>query len=888
MANPLTGDFEAVLQVSGSTVNRLLATIHQNGGQKTTLPGFTHGTQIRIGDPHAIDGMRGLLKFQVGAPQIDLIHGATDRFWLEVPVRGRYKPDPGTVPIPEFIHGRLRAQYRIDNIDPTCVGWSKLSPEYLWIRVIADTVSFTGTAEDDAPDFVTIGAAIDAATADARITRVARVLLRTRFEATPHKVSRRFRKGSMRSLHVGAHGSLVTAPIGLTVDPPPGDINSINQDLLDGRDFGVAVTREYIMGLVSQQLDAIKASASTTLRLYHRTYVDVGWFGDVDLLVVTIDYSIKLTSVSAQWLGGMIPFPGITVPGGLILITMTGQARTQKAIFNFDVEASQFVVVSFDAAQEEFTAAPFGPADVKLTGTFAPLAEPYAKPYIQTFIANALSGAGALGGALSLTARKNELIKQLTTIDEHANAWFDEAVFTPDGLIVRGRIAVSSRRAPAAAIAITPEQDGYTGFDSWIPGGRIDSFTWTWTWFNNAGQPGSETRTDRFILRRPVGGGRGKFGVMLGLHRPLPGLDGMGRVCLAINGVHVHPVTGALVPVSTTVKCMRFGLDIRLATPGRVFLREWVPGPRDPIGPVAEVAVHEVAGPRAQGHGANTLVVRVGEAWDRDVARSVRDGLASCQRRDAGLVVLVLLRDGTLVRSGPEVLNEFNELVAELEAPLVVNEDVRGSWSTALRLDGDGPEAGGLEWRLITPTGGVTWAHSGRIDPRELGTALDAYLFRSPVADIVQVNPGLPMGTRMSSLEIDPGYIDQLIELDSPCPPPPFGRFDVNAAVTFVMKNSAASEAALRKLKKDYESRETEMFAAVVIDGVDSGDIEWARRSLPDSIMTIPDPDGTIAKRFGVRVWPSHVTVDETGFVTGFDMGVDPALVARSSDEEAS
>ncbi len=30
MANALTGDFEGVLQVSGGTINRLLATLHQN------------------------------------------------------------------------------------------------------------------------------------------------------------------------------------------------------------------------------------------------------------------------------------------------------------------------------------------------------------------------------------------------------------------------------------------------------------------------------------------------------------------------------------------------------------------------------------------------------------------------------------------------------------------------------------------------------------------------------------------------------------------------------------------------------------------------------------------------------------------------------------------
>jgi hypothetical protein len=102
---------------------------------------------------------------------------------------------------------------------------------------------------------------------------------------------------------------------------------------------------------------------------------------------------------------------------------------------------------------------------------------------------------------------------------------------------------------------------------------------------------------------------------------------------------------------------------------------------------VAEVGVHEIGGPTTGGHGANTLLVRVGERWNREVAMSLRDGLASCRRRDAGMVVLVLLGDGTLMRADQDLMAEFNQLTAELEAPLVVNEDVHGSWAKALRMD---------------------------------------------------------------------------------------------------------------------------------------------------------------------------------------------------------
>ena len=867
MANPLTGDFEAVLQVSGSTVNRLLATIHQNGGSNTTLPSFPHRGRLRIGEPHPIDGMRGTIAFQAGAPHIDLIHGATDRFWLALSVRARYTADPGSVPIPEFIHGTIRAQYRIDPIDPSCWGWHQIAAEYLWIRVIPDTVSFTGTAEDDPNDFAIIVQPMDPGVADSRITHLARVLLATRFEATPHKVSRRFRHGSMRSLQVSANRSVVAMPIALAGDPPPGRVDSINQDILDGRHLGIAISRDFIVGRIQHELDALKASFVTSLRLRHRTA-----FVGVKVLEITIDWTVRLTHASVQWLGGIPPMFGVAVPGGVIAVTLKGQARTSRAEFNLDFEVTQFVSLSFDGASEQFTAAPLGAAGVKVFGTFAAVAEPYARPRIQAEVASQVQAAiGGIAASLTLADRKSELITQLQTIDEQADAWFDEAVFTADGVSVRGHIALSPRRPPAPSFS--RDQEEYTALDSWIPGGQIDSFAWSWTWFNNAGASGSDTRSDRFVLRRPPASGRGKFGIKLGVHHPLPGLDGMGQVCLAIRGRHVHPVTGDLVPISARRRCKRFGFDISLGRPERIFVRERAPGPRDPIGPVAEAAIHEVGGPHATPHGANTLVVRVGREWNADVAEALRDGLASSHRRDAGLVVLVLFPDGALERGDADRQRSFEALMAELEAPLIVNEDVRGSWSKALGLADAEAGGDGLEWRLVSPTGGVTWAHRGGLAARQLASGLDHYLFPSPPPELTSPIPALAEGDRVPASAIHGGLIDHLMEMESRCPPPPVGRFGLSTVVAFVSNGSAAVEASLREAAHPPGSADT--FRVVIVDGAQRRDVDELSRSLPEGTLAIPDPDGALSRRFGIRVWPSVLTLNEAGVVTGFDVGHD-------------
>src|SRR5215831_5976069 len=51
MTNPLTGDYEAVLQVAIRQITGLLATLHQNGVQRDNPMTLPHSETTRIGDP---------------------------------------------------------------------------------------------------------------------------------------------------------------------------------------------------------------------------------------------------------------------------------------------------------------------------------------------------------------------------------------------------------------------------------------------------------------------------------------------------------------------------------------------------------------------------------------------------------------------------------------------------------------------------------------------------------------------------------------------------------------------------------------------------------------------------------------------------------------------
>ena len=171
-----------------------------------------------------------------------------------------------------------------------------------------------------------------------------------------------------------------------------------------------------------------------------------------------------------------------------------------------------------------------------------------------------------------------------------------------------------------------------------------------------------------------------------------------------------------------------------------------------------------------------------------------------------------------------------------------------------------------VQWRLVTPTGGVTWAHSGHVGSRELADALDDYLFRSPPPAMLHVTDAPLSGVRVPGYAFESDVIGRLARLDEGCPPPPFERLGLETAVKFIRKNSLSSEAALRAMTDESDPSASEEFRVIVLDGGSREDEERMRDILPDA-MIIADTDGVIAKRFGVHSWPSDIRISRSGII---------------------
>ena len=68
----------------------------------------------------------------------------------------------------------------------------------------------------------------------------------------------------------------------------------------------------------------------------------------------------------------------------------------------------------------------------------------------------------------------------------------------------------------------------------------------------------------------------------------------------------------------------------------------------------------------------------------------------------------------------------------------------------------------------------------------------------------------------------------------------------------------------------------------VIVDGVAARELESL--GLPKEFTVVPDTDGALAKRLGIRVWPTRVAVDAGGIITRLDVG--HSVADRSEDSE--
>lgn len=846
MTNPLTGDFDAVVQVAGRTINRLMATLHQNAGTQTTLPTHPHVISFRINENDDADGVFGWLSAQIGVPQIVLLDRGTDRFDLEIPLRARFLAETGSADLPEYIHGTVRATYKMAKIDENCQGWRTRAADYLWLRVIKNSVRFTGTATDDIPLPYDAGS-------NARIERVVADLLDYRFEAAPHPVRPEFQPGRMISLNHGGQDA-VALGIDLAGGKPGGKVSSINQVFAGGHDFAVAVTTEWLLGQFQPVFDQLTAPVEyrgkTTTRIY-------GPFGiKLDTIETEVHTTTQITSYTYDWRPHGF--------GSSIHFVLNGEIRgTANATFTVE----DVVGVDFSSQDESLTFMHGANPDVRVSADvawyldllgFDDNIENKIRETIRTSVSNALADIPPI----PLAGYHAELGKQLQTLDASGTARFVDADFRQEGIVLQGRIGLTARRPPVVEFTKLPDESGFSALTAWAPGGWIERFVWTYRPGYLAAQ--SQTQQHRYVLTRPPGrfSRWGKQSFKEPVPR-LPGLDGSGEICLEIQGYQIDSVTGNRVSFRAKT-CQLFGGPPSIARNDHVgrlltVLRS-APGP---AGRPRELGVVELSTPGVNPAAANSLVVYTDGGLDADTAQVLAAGLDASVREDAGLTVLLLVDEKAGATHGADLAAEADALSDRIGAHVQIIENVAQSWTRRLSMTPDTPG-----WRLITPNGGFTWAHDGPIASDELAAVLDDHLRPCPRMTFE------PMGTILTEGSAVPPWA---VPATMPSPGqrrhcPRILTIPRSYYLAFVQSDSQPSQDQLAEWQRARAAGPPELPPLLaVVDGNKAQVLQISERY--SDVEVLPDPAGVISDRFGVRIWPTIVGVED-GVITGIRHGL--------------
>ncbi len=878
MSNMLTGGCDAVLGVRRATLRRLLAAMHEHGGQSTEddLPNLPHGLRIRIGDDDPLDGVRGRVQAQLGVPQIELASGtevgplSSAMVAAAWPVRAWFRPDPGTAAFPPFAHGVLKTTFTVA---------LENQPAGPALRFTPAGAVFTSNELASGPA--------------AQVATQALHFLQHWSAESPFVLMLGALDFPLRARSVGdAIAVALPLPQG---QPQPATLVALSQDFTQSAgpaDFAIAVSREYILGLIQPFLDQIKAS--------HPTFeVDPSW------PLPDSTYTVHVKKAVASWTGS-----GATAT---IKLSLEGDATTPTILPNADWDVSLAFHLGFDAVAQTLvlTAAGDPNVDVDVHGPAGGLVEGGATMRVRTEVKNARDAAlpqiqAAVGAALpAQIARFKGLLLQLTS---YVTVSITGADFGPHGIVLGGSVGMPSRtKAPQVTIDGLPDASGYTAFSNWLPGGWITEYRWLWaSWTIDPATgeptlqpvpgplPGTQvwpheqkTFKDRFVVRQGEG-------------IDLPGLGAAEQgathweVCLYVAGTQVDPRTGqdAGYPLDPWGKGLPQPKPLELVTslqdamahPGwcgiggtgtpvryawRHFVRWMQPDPaiekeglwveqtwldHDPQSGggtfVGHLDLLADAGSAAGMPGRAAVFHVLGEESPEAALQVLGDAFRSAEVAPGSFGVYLLIEEGTRARfraDSAAAIRSFARAVPGIEVRVL--EDFRGSWSRVLRTP-----ARRAAVRVFDADFRVAFVSDGRLDVAALSRALGGAGARRDVASAGPLTPISGPGRAPRDLRIETG---------------PAGSINLRhlrgrpLVLGFARAWSDPCLAVLHELRTAHpEMARRRVVVAGILTGADAelSATFQARQRLPFPV--IADGDAAIARACGIQVWPTIVWME--------------------------
>ena len=505
MTNYLTGDYDAILQVSPRLLDGLLATLHQNAAHEDAPLKLPHSGVLRVGDPQdsirvadtlgalgrwmrenklvgrvgsgqtlreelasmAPPGarrvlkdklsilergqpsspppgiVRGTVKLQLSTPTIGLTAGSTFEVNIRADVRAHYYPDSGAI---EMAAPRHPLHGNVDAV--------------FELRTLSTAtgrkLSIRPSAHDDKIRFMAAPGTGLTAEEVARVTATVRATVRERFTPLPVDLPSGFPFSTFKALGSGS-SQAIALPIHLDGTPLSDDhIQSVTHSFIGSSGFAMAISKEYMRTALRTLIDGIKESIESFKRYVNR---------DLDVY-----YTARVTSgPSVSWSSGALTF------------AVDVKLVNHNAIFDFNLDIEQKLTLALNATTQLVSLKADGDPVVRgdiiaelidLLGggirSSIKAARDEALPVVNEMLQATFAGA------------KARLVEGVRSFDETASVRFTGVEITAHGLIVRGELGSGPRHAPIVRVAETNEGRAFTALNSWIPGGRIERLTWSW------------------------------------------------------------------------------------------------------------------------------------------------------------------------------------------------------------------------------------------------------------------------------------------------------------------------------------------------------------------------------------------------------------------------
>lgn len=832
MPDSLTGDFDAVVQVGVGAVNRILATLHQHGAATGGGPSLPHVIVARVGDPIPTAGpgpspvgvaprpwpgpeialpvVRGMAEVQLGAPTVALAGGSAAEVTVRCDIRARYTPDPGSVALPRFIRGVVRATLPVAQVP-----WEDRS------------VLTVGLDAEDA-DIAFLPAPAPPLSEDERdqVARQVRRFVRTRFEPTGVVLPKG--PGAWRLEKLVAGGLQALA---LLVDLsgsglPPTAAGTTRLLVTPADDLAVAVGRRFLVALLRPALDAVRAIRE-----------------DVPITARVFGYTLTVATYAVR-----VDDAGIDLQAGALELAIRGRATTGSLLPNYTFAVRQRLRLALDPVTQDLRLSADGDPSISGLPGFA-----VGRARARIVAARDAALVAARPHLLQAKDRADgALASALASLGVAAERRYTGLEVDPDGVILRGALRLPPRPPVRVDLRPTPDGTGLTALRSWVPGGTVERFTWTGA-RHTATRPWVEnvevSREDRFVLDPPDG-------------RP----NAPGRWCLRVEGTRARSDGGPDEAVVGGASCALLS-PISLFTPvaphrGRRFVVPvWGgdagrpgagPGGPDPTPSiVAHVDLGGVRGP-AGVHG-HPVVVHFADAGWAD-QWSVLDGaVRGRDGRASPLSLVVVLPPGALAQAGAALAERLGSIPRCLPLAMALTEDYEGGWERSFDVRAR-PST-----YLVTAEGELAWRDEGPAETAALTDALERHA--APVGALRQgwARPAVGPGDPAPDFLFEYAAGERL----------PLRR--LRGRRILLLFWASWSEPCLSELRRLHARRGHERSGMPLVLAVNDGEppergAEIFRRHGID-LRLVPDPDRRIAWSYGINAWPTEVAIGEDGLV---------------------